>query len=351
MVRVGILGFAHGHVMSFGGRWISSPELGVKIVAGWDHDRTRAESSCAALGGAEVMESAEALVARADIDAVVVASETLYHPELCELAAKAGKTIICYKPLALTLADADRIVSTVEKYGVPFTVGYQMRIDPQNIKIKELIESGTIGDIYMYRRRHGLATHTWAGFEKTWHADPKLNRDIFADDSSHPIDMLNWLFGVPETVMAELTTMANPKVKNDNGVALFKYKNGLIAEISCYFTCSAAEITTEVYGSRGTIQQYFGDAPSTRLPHGTEGLKYFVEGDTDWRLSGIPSPAGHGERIAAQAGAFADFLHGCRPPICSVYEARDSLKMVLACYLSSQTGQRVRIDDPRLYDI
>ena len=119
-------------------------------------------------------------------------------------------------------------------------MGYQMRVDPQNIKIKELIESGTIGDIYVYRRRHGLATHTWAGFENTWHADPKLNRDIFADDSSHPIDMLNWIFGVPETVIAELTTVCNPKVKNDNGVALFKYKNGMIAEISTYFTCSAA---------------------------------------------------------------------------------------------------------------
>ena len=125
----------------------------------------------------------------------------------------------------------------------------------------------------------------------------------------------------------------------------------MIAEISTYFNCSAAEITTEVYGSRGAIQQYFGDAPSTRLPHVTEGLKYFVEGNSDWTLSDIPSPAGHGERIAAQAGPFAEFLHGKRPPICSVYEARDSLKMVLACYLSSQTGQRVRVDDPRLYDI
>jgi predicted dehydrogenase len=351
MVRVGILGFAHGHVMAYGGRWVQMPQLGVKIVAGWDHDRARAESSCATLGGAEVMNSAEALVSRGDIDAVVVSSETLYHAQLCELAAAAGKAIICYKPLALTLADADRIVAAVEKYGVLFTLGYQMRVDPQNIKIKELIEDGTIGDIHMYRRRHGLATHTWPGFENTWHADPKLNRDIFADDSSHPIDMLNWIFGVPETVMAELSTMCNPKVPNDNGVALFKYKNGMIAEISAYFTCSASEITTEVYGSRGSIQQYFGDGPSTRLPHGTEGLKYFVEGSSDWTPSGIPSPAGHGERIAAQAAPFAEFLSGKRPPVCSVYEARDSLKMVLACYLSSNTGERVRLDDSRLYDI
>ena len=351
MVKVGILGFAHGHVMAYGGRWRDMPELGVKITAGWDRDRSRAESSCAALGGAQVADTAEALVSRSDIDAVVVSSETLYHPELCELAAAAGKPIICYKPLALTLSAADRIAAAVEKYGVPFTLGYQMRVDPQNIKIKELIESGKIGDIYAYRRRHGLGTHTWAGFENAWHVDPVLNRDIFADDSSHPVDMLNWLFGVPETVMAELSTMCNPKIQNDNGVALFKYKNGLIAEISSYFTCSASEITTEVYGSRGSIQQYFGDGPSTRLPHGAEGLKYFVEGDPDWTPSGIPSPTGHGERIAAQAAPFAEFLAGRRPPVCSISQARDSLKMVLACYLSSRTGTRVKIDDARLYQI
>lgn len=350
MINVGILGFAHGHVLAYGGRWRDNPGLGIKITAGWDHDAGRAESCCAAFG-AEVMPSAESLVARGDIDAVVVSSETLYHPELCELAANAKKAVICYKPMALTLAGADRIVAAVERNNIPFTLGYQMRVDPQNIEIKRLITDGSLGDIYSYRRRHGLTTHLSPDFGNLWHCDPMLNRDIFADDSAHPIDMLNWLFGVPETVMAELSTMATPKVKNDVGDALFKYPNGLIAEISCCFSCSAAEITTEVYGEKGAVQQYFGDNPACRLPHGKNGLKYFIEGNSDWTVSDIPSPEGHGERIAAQAGPFADFLYGRRGPICSVYEARDSLKMVLACYLSSQTGTRVRIDDDRLYDI
>ena len=74
-------------------------------------------------------------------------------------------------------------------------MGYQMRVDPEH-KIKGLSKAHNRRHICI-RRRHGLAAHTWAGFENTWHADPKLNRDIFADDSSHPIDMLNWIFGVP----------------------------------------------------------------------------------------------------------------------------------------------------------
>ena len=351
-IKVGILGFAHGHVMAFGGVWVKNPEIGIEVKCGWDHDSTRAENSTKALG-INKSESVEDILNDSEIGAVVITAETKYHPELAEQAAAAGKDIIMYKPIALTMKDADRIVAAVEKNNVKFTLGYQMRTDPQNIKIKELINEKAIGDIYVYRRRHGLAIHNWVGFENVWHSSPELNRDIFADDSSHPIDMLNWIFGVPESVMAELTTMNNPKVVNDNGVALFKYPNGMIAEISCYFTCSASELTTEVYGAKGAINQYYGDGVSTRLPKalGLFGLKWFVEGDADWTASDIPSPGGHGERLAWQAQPFADFLYGKRPPICSVYEARDSLRMVLACYVSTQYGERVRLDDPRIYDV
>jgi predicted dehydrogenase len=228
-----------------------------------------------------------------------------------------------------------------------------MRVDPQNIKIKQLIHDKELGETYIYRRRHGLATHLWPWFPDSWHVIPELNRDIFADDVAHPIDMLNWVYGVPETVMCEMSSMSNPKVPNDTAVAVFKYPNGMIAEISCYFACTASEITTEVYGEKGSILQSYGDATSTSLPRpeGQPGLKWFVDGNDDWIASDIPSPGGHGERIANQAYAFADFLHGKRPPICSVREGRDSLRMVLACYVSANNGQRVRIDDERVYDI
>jgi len=338
--------------MAYGGEWSKQPEMGVNIVKGWDADPGRAENSVKALN-AQRAETMEEILNDVNIGAVVISSETKYHVELVERAAEAGKSVILYKPMALTLEGADKIVAAVEKYKVPFTMGWQMRTDPQNIKIKQLITEKTIGETYAYRRRHALGTHTWAGFENTWHASPELNRDIFADDASHPVDMLNWIFGVPESVMAELTTMHNPKVPNDNGIALFKYKNGMVAEISAYFTCSASEITTEVYGGKGAIQQYYGDGPATRLPRpaGQPGLKWFVEGGSDWTASDIPSPQGHGERIAGQAQPLADFLQGKRPPVCTAEEGRDSLKMVLACYVSSGNGERVRLDDKRIYGV
>ncbi|MBQ4089524.1 MAG: Gfo/Idh/MocA family oxidoreductase [Clostridia bacterium] len=348
MINVGVIGFAHGHVMSYGQNWLDHPEMGVKITAGWDHDAARCAASCEKLG-ATAYATVEELLA-SDIKAVVVSCETKYHPDYVEMAAKAGKDIICYKPIALTMKDADRIVDAVNKYGVRFTMGWQMRCDPQNIKMKELIESGDLGKITMYRRRHALGTHEWGNFETTWHANPELNRDIFADDSSHPINMMIWIFGMPESVSCEMSSMINPLVPNDTGIALFKYKSGMIADISCQFTTVAAEIGTEVYGDKGSIQQYYDDGPSTKLPHGTDGLKWYKQGDADWTISDIPSPKGHGERIYAQGKQLAEFLNGGEP-VCSAEEGRDSLRCVLACYVSARTGERVSVWDDRVYDI
>lgn len=349
MIRVGILGFAHGHVYSIAAQWQEHPEYGVEVTGGWDHDAARGAQGCEKMGVNQYATAEELL--GSGIDAVFVSSETSMHAELVEKAAAAKKNIILYKPMALTMAQADRIVRAVEENGVRFTMGWQMRTDPQNQKIRELIRTNALGKTCLYRRRHALPTHIWKDFENTWHAAPEFNRDIFADDSSHPFDMMQWIFGMPESVSCEMSTMVNPKIPNDNAVALFKYANGMIAEITCSFTCSASEITTEVYCSEGTIQQYFGDNPGTRLPRPEmPGLKWFKEGDSDWTDSGIPSPASHGPRLGWQAKPMADFLAGGEP-ICTAEEGRNTLRLVLACYVSAREGRRVSLDDPKIYEV
>ncbi|MBE6883954.1 MAG: Gfo/Idh/MocA family oxidoreductase [Ruminococcaceae bacterium] len=351
MIRVGIIGFAHGHVFRYGGEWNAHPEYGVQIAGGWDRDEARCKEGCEKLATVP-FESLEALLA-SDISAVVISSETSFHAEYVELAAAAKKDIILYKPMALHMSEADRIVEAVNKNGVKFTMGWQSRTDPQNIKMREIVQNETLGKVCHYRRRHGLSTHTWADFENSWHSSPVYNRDIFADDSSHPIDMMHWVFGMPETVSCEMTTMANPKVVNDNGVALFKYENGMIAEITCSFTTVASEITTEIYCTGGSVQQYYGDATSTSMPRpeGQPGLKWMKVGDKEWTDSGIESPDAHAKRLDAQAVYFANYLKGEGPAVCTAEEGRDSLRLVLACYLSAREGRRVSVWDERIYGI
>jgi predicted dehydrogenase len=261
------------------------------------------------------------------------------HAEMVERAAAAGKMIALQKPLALTLDEADRIVAAVEQHHVPFTLAWQMRVDPQNIAIKQLMAGGELGRILMVRRRHGLPSQLW-DIASMWHFDPALNRDIWADDSAHPIDFIHWLLGEPESVMAELSSAYHPQVPNANGVAIFRYADGLIAEVSCSFSCLAAENTTEVIGEKGSIVQNYGDVPSCNVPRpeGAVGLKWYTAARKEWSYSDIPTPPGHGARIAGLAGPLAEFFHGRRPPLATAQEGRTSLRMTLACYVSNQYG-------------
>lgn len=351
-IRVGILGFAHGHVNAYCANWVRSSDYNINLVAGWDHDAQRLQSAVTSFG-IRGYADADDLLSNADVQAVVVASETSMHADLVEKAASAGKMVIVQKPMALTLKEADRIVEAVELHGIPFSMAWQMRTDPQNLKMKEMIDSGELGKIFMVRRRHSLGTHLWAGFADTWHAKPELNRDIWADDSSHAIDFIQWLLGVPESVMAEVMSLYDPRVPNDNGVALFRYSGGPLAEVCCSFTNPAAENTTEITAEKGSIIQNYGDAPSCNVPRPADacGLKWYMVSSGQWTCSDIASPPGHGDRISGLSGPLADFLNGKRKPIATVEEGRMSLRMTLACYVSSREGRRVDINEGSIYGV
>jgi predicted dehydrogenase len=335
-MNVGILGFAHGHVGVYCDHWIKSGE--VNVVAGWDHDESRAAAAKQKYG-VEMSATPQAALSRAD--AVVIGAETSMHADLVEAAANARKTIVLQKPLALTVEQADRIVAAVQRNRGSFTIAWQMRVDPQNIEMKRMFQSGTIGRVYMVRRRHGLSTHVWPGFENTWHVKPELNRGMWADDASHAIDFVLWLLGKPKTVTAQIATLRSEKVPDDHGIAIFRYGDGTFAEVASSFTCLAGENTTEIVGEDGVIIQNYGDGPSCQVPHPPGGLKWLRKGERDWTISPINSPKSHGERIAALAPELAKFLRGEREPICTAEEGRTSLKLTLACYDSSASARTV----------
>lgn len=353
-MKLAVLGFAHAHIGAYLEVWKARPELDIQVAACWDHDAARLADS-ASKHGIEAVPDLDAILARDDIEGVFVSAETSWHAPLVEAAAKAGKAIGIQKPIAVNMEQADRIVAAVEKYNVPFTIAWQMRTDPQNNAMKELLASGRLGKVCQVRRRHGLPTHKWGEwFENCWHVQPELNRDIFADDCSHPADFIHWLLGMPETVTAEITTVLNPKIKNDNGIVIFRYPgDGPLVEVDCSFTCTAAQSTTEIVCENGTILQDFGDVPGTKAPRPADnkGLRWYDASDDQWHWSDIPSPAIHYERLKGLAEPLAEFFHGRRPAICGAREGRDSLRMVLACYVSNAEGRRVSIGDPAIQNV
>ena len=341
-IRVGILGFAHGHVNAYCTRWRQDSSLSVRVVAGWDHDSSRAAQACEQ-HGIKQCASADGLLSRRDVDAVVIAAETSGHAALAERAADAGKAIVLQKPMALTMEEADRIVAAVGRTEVPFTMAWQMRVDPHNLQVRSLVQSGELGKVFMVRRRHCLPMQLWKDFDKSWHVQPELNRDIFADDASHAIDFVYWLMGMPASVFAEMSTLANPAIPNDNAIVVFGYPDGALAEVSCTFVALAGENTLEVVAENGVVIGNYGDLPSTIVPRlpGSVQLKWYLRESGGWTVSEIPDIAQQGQRIAGLAAPLAEFLHGKRPPIATAEEGRTVLRLVLACYESAEQGRRV----------
>lgn len=344
-IGIGIVSWAHGHVNAYATmiRGFDDAEL----ISCWDDDVERGERNAQAFG-IPFEAHLEDMLSDRRIQCVIVASETNKHAGLCVEAARAGKAILLQKPMALTLEDCDRIIAAVEQYGVWFSVAYQMRHDPQNIHMKRLVEEGAVGRVGIVRRRHCIPVLFNKGFiegPSRWHISREANRGMWMDDASHPCDWLVWMLGRPKSVIAEIDNVLTNVAPDDAGFAVFRYPNGIMAEVHNASITWASENTTEIYGDRGVIIQNHGDAVSCspRPPHAI-GVKLFQsdKADLGWQDQGIPIPASHGERIAGVARPFVDALKA-GTPMCPAREGRISVEMVLAAYDAAATGRRVEL--------
>jgi predicted dehydrogenase len=265
-----------------------------------------------------------------------------------EQAAAAGKAILCQKPLATTLDDCDRIIETVRRSGVKFSVAFQMRQDPVNRKIKELVDAKAVGEIAVVRRRHCIGVLNNEAFvtgPSRWHIDPVANVGMFFDDAIHAADWFYWTFGPAKRVMAEIDNVVTKLAPDDNGVALFRFESGAIGTLFNGSTTVAGVNTTEIYGAEGTIIQDYGDAVSTSLPRprGVAPLRMIRQGDSDWEEFHLPIPASQGERIAAVPRPFIDYVRGLTDEHVSAEEGRKSVEMILGAYRSAREGRRISL--------
>lgn len=341
---IGILSFAHGHVNAYA-RGIRTFD-DARLVACWDDDEARGQQHAETLD-IPYSPHLEDTLSRSDIDCVIVASETNKHADLCVAAMGAGKAVLLQKPMAITLTDCDRIIGAADKSGVWFSMAFQMRTDPQNIKMRELVQSGAIGRLGMVRRRHCIPVLFNKAFVEgptKWHISAEANKGMFFDDATHALDWLVWMLERPPvSVMAEIDNVLTNVAPDDTGVAIFRYADGLFATIMNTSVTWAGENTTELYGDKGVIIQNHGDAPSCAIkPPCPIGVKLYRsdKAELGWQNLDMPIPKTHGERIAGVTRPFIDALRA-RVPMCTALEGRLSIEMVLACYRSAETGQRI----------
>lgn len=343
-IGISIISFAHGHANAYCNKMQTFDD--VKLVACWDDNVERGENA-ATQYGMTFSPHLEDVVNHPEIDAVIVTCETNRHAEMVVAAASEGKHILCQKPMALTLADCDKIADAVQKSGVKFMMAHQMRRDPANIAMRKLIESGILGKIGLLRRRHCinvLFNEAFVTGPSRWHIDPVKNMGMFMDDASHATDFIYWMLGKPTSVIAEIDNVLTDVAPDDTGVAVYRFSGGAMAILINTSVTLAGENTTEIYGDEGVVIQNYGDGPSCNMPRPEDAiaLKLYTREEPSWKDLGIAIPNSHGERIAGVPRPFIDCLKSDSEPDVSVEAGRVSVEMVLGAYRSAQDRRRVK---------
>lgn len=342
-IGIGVLSFAHGHVGMYVQVMKDFPD--VRLVAAYDDDAKRGQAVCGSVG-MKYCAHVEDVLSNRDVQAVMIGSETSRHAELCIAAAQAGKHILLQKPMALTLEDCDRIADAVRRAGVHFSMAFQMRHDPVNIKIREIVQSGELGAIAIIRRRHCIGVLLDPNFingPTNWHIQADKNLGMFADDAAHPADWFHWIFGRPRSVIAEIDNVITNVAPDDCGVAVYRFPSKAMGILLNSSVVRASENTTEIYGEKGALIQNYGDAPSCNVPRCPDGptLKVFRHDTNRWDVIDVPQPEDHGDRIRAVPRPWVDSLLREADPPASLEDGRVALEMVLGAYRSAREGRRV----------
>jgi predicted dehydrogenase len=198
--------------------------------------------------------SLEAMLERRDIDAVLIAAPDKFHAQAIGLAARAGKAILCEKPLALNLADAHVALTAVAEAQVPLQIGFMRRYDPAYVAAMKRIHAGEIGTPVLFK---SIGRDKEAPPLASYRS--KLNGMLLYNNTIHDFDIARWLMGDEITEVHCYTTVAvRPELAQYGDVVAsvvnLRYQQGAIGNIESYVQAVYGyDVRTEIVGSNGSI--------------------------------------------------------------------------------------------------
>ncbi len=331
MLRMGLLSVAHLHADGYVGALRDLP--GVEFVGFADEDQTRGEAF-ARQHQTHFYPTYQALLAD-NIDGVVICSENSRHLPLIELAAAARVGILCEKPLATTITDAERAVQVCDQAGVVLKTAFPMRFNAPAMEIHNLITRGGLGTVYAINgTNQGECPH----HHRAWFVNPVLaGGGAVADHTVHLADMFRWMLNTePVEVYAEANHILYADVAPDvetGGIVSLKLADGTIATIDCSWSKPPyyptwGGLAMDVIGSGGLAT-----------------MNAFQQNLTVYRHSaGRAAFSGWGSNAdRAMLEDFAAALRGEESRGASGIDGLRAVAVVMAAYDSIRTGKPVRL--------
>ena len=224
--------------------------------------------------GAKAWTSLDEALNDPDVHAVYVGTPVFLHAPQTIQALRAGKHVLCEKPMAMNEAEARRIVAAAEAGGKLFGVAYYRRLYPKVLRAKRLIEEGAIGKPVFAE----LTNHMWfdgkgAQGERDWLFDPaKAGGGPLLDIASHRIDVLNFLFGKPIRVRGQLSNVVHHYAVEDNATVMIEYENGVRGVVDVRWHSKIRRDECRIRGTDGELEMSPLNGPDLIYPGGSESL-------------------------------------------------------------------------------
>ncbi|MFC0335350.1 Gfo/Idh/MocA family protein [Paenibacillus sepulcri] len=249
MIRVAMLSYWHVHAWDYTKQVQENP--GTEIVAVWDEIPSRGQETADKLGVPFVADLDE-ILARADVDAVVVDTPTNIHRDVMVKAARAGKHIFTEKVIAPTLKEVNEIIAAVKEAGVKLTVSLPRLNDGYTLAAQEVLAKGLLGELTQARVRlsHSGAIADW--LPQHFYNLEQCGGGALIDLGCHPMYLVRLFLGLPQSVNATFGYVSGKEVE-DNAVATLRYENGAVGIVEAGFVNSHSPFSVEIHGTEGTL--------------------------------------------------------------------------------------------------
>ena len=329
--QAGVIGLSMGHGHCIGYRNHPNCELGAIC----DVDEARLNANKNEFGVAQASTDYRDIIANPDIDVISIASPDFFHAEHCIAAIRAGKHVLCEKPLTLDLAEAKQIIAEVEKSKVKFMIGQVCRYAPGFSLAKRLIEQGAIGELYFVESEYAHNYNSAKGVNN-WRIDAR--REPFIGGGCHAVDLLRWVAGEAY----EVSAFANHKCLadwpvNDCTIAIYKFANNVIGKVLVSIGCVRPyTMRSCFYGTEGTII-CDNTSPDIKICS-----RKFMAGKLDFATMPV-NIANH--NVSAEIADFMKCIINDTPVETNIYEGARTVAAALAAAESAKLGgQPVKIE-------
>ncbi|XID92913.1 Gfo/Idh/MocA family protein [Paenibacillaceae bacterium WGS1546] len=326
MIRIGKISYWHVHADDYTRQALEHPDT--QLAAVWDEEPERGRAK-AAQYGVPYFESLDEMLAREDIDAVIVDAPTNLHRDVMVKAAKAGKHIFTEKVIAPTVREVEEILGAVRESGVKFAVSLPRLYDGYTQTIGKVLREGGLGKLTLVRARlsHNGAVADW--LPAHFYSKEQCGGGALIDLGCHPMYLVRWFLGMPESVSASFGYVTGKEVE-DNAVAVLRYPDGAIGIVEAGFVNSHSPFSIELHGTEGTLLFGFPDEkPVVRTNLGSG----------EWETLELDA------RLQSAYGQWVDHIRNGTEAEDNVAAAVDLTRLMEASTRSVVEGRPIRIDE------